>query len=86
MKTIVDSNNCSKYLLKDDKNVSLNTENIEVSTANELLFIIGDLNKSNSTVVENVSAPSDWAGCKYIFDGTDWEVSSDWVEPEGEPV
>ena len=86
MKTIVDSNNCSKYLLKDDKKVRLNNENIEVSTDNELLFIIGDLNESNSTVIENVSAPSDWIGCKYIFDGTNWEVCSDWIEPEGELV
>jgi len=82
MQTIVDLNNCSKYLLKDDKNVILNYENIEVSRADKLLFIIGDLNENNSTVIGGVSAPSDWAGCKYIFDGTDWEVSSDWVEPE----
>ena len=84
MKTIIDSNNCSKYLFKNNKQVVFHSENIEIKKANKLLFIIGDLNENNSSLIEDISAPDDWVGCKYIFDGTNWELSLDWVEPEGD--
>jgi len=32
-------------------------------------------------LIENVSAPDDWYGCKYNYVNDAWEVSSDWVEP-----
>ena len=35
-------------------------------------IIIADLNASTATVYEGVTAPADWIGNKYTFDGTDW--------------
>ena len=82
MKTIVNSNNCSKYLLNDDKCILVNADSIEVSSADKLLFIIGDLNSTNSTVIEGVTTPDDWYGCKYncASDGT-WTAVVGWVDP-----
>ena len=45
-------------------------------------FIIGDLNSSNSTLIEGVTEPEDWYGCKYncAADGT-WSLVEGWVDP-----
>ena len=45
-------------------------------------FIIGDMNTSNCTLVEGVTAPAGWVGCKHTFDGTTWAVNSVYVAPE----
>lgn len=80
MKTIVENTtNLSKYLFADDVIVVLSSENIVVG--DPALFIIGDLNDDTVTVYENVNAPEDWIGNKYTFDGTDWTLNPDWVEP-----
>ena len=80
MKTIVENTTIlSKYLLDDAKVVVLNEDNIVVGDPAE--FIIGDLNASTVTVYEGVTAPADWIGNKYTFDGTDWTLNPDWVNP-----
>ena len=80
MKTIVEkSTSISKYLIDDTEVVMLNDDNIFVG--DPLRFIIGDLNGSTVTVYENLTAPVDWAGNKYTFDGTDWTLNPDWVDP-----
>lgn len=86
MRTIIDSNNCSKYLLKDDKRILVNADSIEVSSADKLLFIIGDLNSGNSTLIEGVTTPDDWYGCKYNHVGGAWELCLDWVDPRLEVI
>tara|TARA_B110000211_G_scaffold47397_1_gene51101 strand:- start:508 stop:777 length:270 start_codon:yes stop_codon:yes gene_type:complete len=86
MKTIVDNaTNTSKYLVADDYSVVVSAENIEMGDPSNLDFIIGDLNSSNSTVIEGVTTPDDWFGCKYncAADGT-WSLVEGWVDPREE--
>ena len=48
-------------------------------------YVIGDLNVSNSTLVENVTLPADYFAGKYIYDSEQaepWSVDENWVEPE----
>ena len=82
MKTIVEtSTSISKYLLADDVTITATADNITVGDPAQ--FIIGDLNSGNATITENVTnAPADWAGNKYTFDGTTWELNPDWIDPE----
>jgi hypothetical protein len=80
VKTIVENaTSLSKYLLDDAEVVVLNEDNIVVGNPAE--FIIADLNASTATVYENVTAPADWIGNKYTFDGTDWTLNPAWVDP-----
>ena len=80
MKTIVENTtSLSKYLLADTEAVVLNEDNIVVGNPAE--FIIADLNANTATVYEGVTAPADWVGNKYTFDGTDWALNPAWVDP-----
>jgi hypothetical protein len=80
MKTIVENTtNLSKYLLNDDVTVTLNEDTIVVG--DPAMFIVADLNASTVTVYEGVTAPADWIGNKYTFDGTNWTLNPDWVQP-----
>ena len=81
MKTIIDSTTCSKYLVADDYSVVVSAEHIEMGDPAALDFIIGDMNSSNSTVVEGVTTPDDWYGCKYNYVNNAWELCPDWVDP-----
>lgn len=80
MKTIVETtSSLSKYLLADDVVVTLNADTIIVGEPPQ--FIVADLNASNAVVYEGVTAPADWIGNKYTFDGSVWTLNPDWVEP-----
>ena len=80
MKTIIENaTSLSKYLLDDAETIVINDDNIVVG--NPAKFIIGDLNASSVTVYEGLTAPAEWMGNKYTFDGIDWTLSSNWVEP-----
>jgi len=82
MKTIIEnSTNCSKYLFADDKQVNVKADCIEVGDPANLDFIIGDLNANNSTLIEGVTSPDDWVGCKYNYVNDAWELCPDWVDP-----
>ena len=84
MKTIVDNaTNTSKYLFADDKPVTMGSDTITVGDPVE--FIIGDLNSGNATLIEGVTEPEDWYGCKYTCssDGTFTAVEG-WVDPREE--
>jgi hypothetical protein len=78
MKTILDSENCSKYLFADDKIVTLKADRIEVGFP--LDFIIADLNLNNARLIEGVTEPLDWHGCKYNYINDSWELCPEWVE------
>lgn len=81
MKTIVDNTtNVSKYLFADDKAVIMGADVITVGDPAEL--IIADMNSGNATLIEGVSTPEDYMGCKYTCaaDGTFAAVEG-WVDP-----
>lgn len=86
MKTIVCDLNCSKYLFADDKQLNITADHIEVGDPANLDFIIGDLNSGNATLIEGVTTPDDWYGCKYscAADGT-WAAIAGWVDPRVDP-
>jgi hypothetical protein len=80
MKTIVETaTGLSKYLLEDTVTVTLNDDAIVVG--DPAMFIVADLNADNAVVYEGVTAPADWTGNKYTFDGSDWTLNPDWAEP-----
>lgn len=80
MKTIVENaTNFSKYLLDNTEVVVLNEDNIVVGDPAK--FIIDDLNASTVTVYEGVTAPVDWIGNKYTFNGTNWTPNPNWFDP-----
>jgi len=82
MKTIIENEtNCSKYLFSDDKQINITEEFIEVGDPDNLDFIISDLNSDNATLVEGVTGPDDWFGCKYNYVNDAWELCPDWVDP-----
>ena len=82
MKTILSNDgNVSKYLLADDKAVAVSASNIVVGDPSAPDFIIGDMNSSNATVVEGVSTPDDWFGCKYSYADSTWTAIEGWVDP-----
>jgi len=76
MKTIIEnSTNQSKYIFADDAVVTLSEQNIVTPD-----FIIGDLNSTNATLIEGVSLPDDYVGCKYLYDAGEWTLNPDWVD------
>ena len=81
MKTIIDDLNYSKYLFADDKQLNITADHIEVGDPANLDFIIGDLNSGNSTLIEGVTTPDDWYGCKYNYVNDAWELCEGWVDP-----
>jgi len=84
MKTIIEtSTNISKYTFDDAHDLVVTAENITCPH-----FIIGDMNSSNATIVEGVTPPADWVGCKYTYSDSTWTVNPDYVEPveEDEPA
>ena len=81
MKTIINNEtNVSLYLLPPTETVNIFADRIEVG--NPIRFAISDLNSSNCTLVEDVTAPDDWYGCKYTYTATEgWVAVPDWVDP-----
>jgi len=80
MKTIIENDtNISKYMFANSVAITMGADFI--TTPN---FIIGDMNTSNCILVEGVTAPAGWVGCKHTFDGTTWAVNSAYVAPEEE--
>ena len=68
MKTLVENaTGVSKYVFADDAAVILTAD--KITTPN---FVIGDLNSTNTTLVDNVTPPIDWEGGKYIFNNGAW--------------
>lgn len=86
MKTIIDNEtNTSKYLVADDYEVRMLDDKIEMGNTNNLDFFIMDLYRSNATLIEGVTEPDDWFGCKYTCaaDGT-FTLVDGWVDPRAE--
>lgn len=43
------------------------------------------VHNGNSFCFEGVTLPDDWEGYKYCYDGANWSLNPEWVEPEPEP-
>ena len=79
MKTIVRTEtNESLYLFSDDEYLLCETDKITVG--NPVQYKIADCNNTNTIVYTAVTAPDDWVGCKYLFDGTTWAVNPDYIQ------
>lgn len=77
MKTIIEnSTDISKYIFEDDVEITLDESTITTPD-----FTIADMNSSNATVVEGVTPPADWVGCKYLYADSEWVLNPDWIEP-----
>lgn len=82
MKTIICSvTKNSKYLFSDNKQIDAQSGCINVGDPNDLDFIIGDMNSGNAEVIEGVTEPEDWFGCKYDYIEGAWQLNADWVDP-----
>tara|TARA_R110000787_G_scaffold278715_1_gene388581 strand:+ start:1422 stop:1721 length:300 start_codon:yes stop_codon:yes gene_type:complete len=80
-KTITfNESNISAYIYDNDVPVAVESNRLVVGNPAELH--IGDMHSGNATVHENVTAPADWYGGKYLFDGTDWTEVAGWVHPK----
>ena len=78
MKTIIDNESkVSKYIFEDSDTVTFEGDQIHCEH-----FIIGDMNSGNATLLEGVTPPDDWAGCRYIFDSGTWTQDSNWTDPK----
>ena len=74
--------NVSCYVFDNSATVDLSaTPHTTVRNNGDNNFNIVDLNASNSTLHSGVTAPDDWQGCKYTYDGSDWAVVSGWIDP-----
>ena len=78
--TFNDSNN-SAYLYSDSKKITVREDKIIIGKISSPELIIGDMNSNNATLHENVTAPDDWFGNKYKFDGSDWSENPEWSDP-----
>ena len=77
MKTLIEnSTKESKFVWPDAEIVVMEEDVIKTPT-----FHIGDLNSTNSTLVENVTPPDDWFACKYLYDAGAWTLNPNWVDP-----
>ena len=72
----------SPYLFDDAKNVTMGDDKITVGDDANPDFYIGDMNAGNATLHTGVTAPGDWQGNRYTFDGSDWTEVADWVDPK----
>ena len=76
MSKIITRNGVVKYVFDD-------TDSIDVQIGRIITpdFIIGDLNSTNCTFIENITdAPEDFSGDKYLYDGVNWTLNPDYME------
>jgi hypothetical protein len=72
------------YVLEDSEYVEI-TDNFTI-IGNPETLIVSDCKSDNAKVFENVEAPIDWFGGKYIYDKSKFKLNPDWIEPLPEPT
>jgi hypothetical protein len=69
MKTIVEtSTGVSVYLFNDENSPEITAEHVVFNGE----VVDTQLNSSNANLVENIAAPDDWIGRKYILNNGEW--------------
>ena len=82
MKTIIETaTNNSKFLFDDNKQINITDTQIEVGDPANLDFIVGCMDANNATLIEGVTEPDDYYGCKYNYVDGAWELCPDWIDP-----
>ena len=72
MKTLT-RDGVSLYLVEDNEQVHLLPDSVNIFNADgSPKRIVADMNNKNTVIHANVTAPADWKGGKYRFDGTNW--------------
>ena len=78
MKTLVcNQTGLSKYLFEDADAVTVTATHVDTPTARIL-----DMRSGTCTVHLGVTAPGDWFGDRYFFDGDTWTPNPDFVDPQ----
>lgn len=78
MKILIDT------LTKESKHYWADNVDVVVgeSCTTSPFLIIGDMNSTNATLIENVTLPDDWVGGgKYLYDAGAWTLNPNWVDP-----
>jgi len=77
MKIIIENaTNLVKYQFNDTDEVTMEAGRIITPE-----FIIGDLNSSNASIIENIIEKNDFIGDKYTYENNDWVNNPDWIDP-----
>jgi hypothetical protein len=81
MKTITrNGSNVSLYLFEDSQFVGIAAD--KTTIGNPAILYIDDCNSSNVTLIENVTQPEGWTGCKYVYTvANGWQLNPDWIDP-----
>lgn len=72
-------NNHSAWLFDDSKQLTITETKIHVGDPSNVDFNIGDMDSTNSTLHEGVTAPANWQGHRYTFDGSTWAEIPAWA-------
>jgi len=78
---VFNEDNRCPFVLDDSVTIAPGLDKLEVRNNGDKNYDIGDMNSSNATVHEGATAPADWKGNRYTFDGTTWTEIAGWVDP-----
>ena len=78
---VFNEDNRCPYVLDDSVTVTPGADRLQVRNNGGNDFDIGDMNSSNATVHNGATAPGDWKGNRYTYDGTTWTEIAGWVDP-----
>tara|TARA_R110002110_G_scaffold317455_3_gene530239 strand:+ start:95 stop:475 length:381 start_codon:yes stop_codon:yes gene_type:complete len=73
------NNNHSAWLFDDSKQLTITETETHVGNPSNVDFNIGDMDSTNSTLHEGVTAPANWQGHRYTFDGSTWTEIPAWT-------
>ena len=78
---VFNEDNRCPFVLDDSVTITSAADSIQVRNNGGHDYDIGDMNSSNATVHQGVTAPADWKGNRYTYDGTTWTEIAGWVDP-----
>lgn len=76
MQLILNNEKLVKYIFNNNENIVINDNFIKVSK-----YIIYDLNKNNSTIVNIENLPNDFVENKYFYINESFILNENWVDP-----